>query len=168
MASVFNFIHAPKLRRRPQRECGHQMEGTQLFPNAQIHNDCRLAVPPPGSKNKATFSFHKHLLLLLRLTHFLPSEAIRSNDLLVLSTADMYFGITDTYAPCRPLSSSPSVTRLGAVNSELYSFRSKLTGLQPEADTDNDEGLGMFDDASCIFVVCSRPSPPASSIPNPI
>ncbi|KAK0754092.1 hypothetical protein B0T18DRAFT_29479 [Schizothecium vesticola] len=151
MASALDLIHLPKLRRRPQRECV-QMEGVQLSPNAQIYSHRRLAPSPPESKNKATFSFPKHLLLLLRLTNFLPSEAIRSNDLLVLSTADMDFGIRDTYAPCRPLSSSPSLTRLGAVNSELYSFRSKLSGLQPEADTDNDEGLNMFDDASCIFV----------------
>jgi hypothetical protein len=146
------------------------MEGVQLSPNAQIHSHRRLAASFPESKNKATFSFPKHLLLLLRLTNFLPSEAIRSNDLLVLSTADMDFGIRDTYAPCRPLSSSPSLTRLGAVNSELYSFRSKLSGLQPEADADNDEGLSMFDDASCIFVVRYCPSSPASSspsIPNP-
>ncbi|KAK1828230.1 hypothetical protein QBC39DRAFT_374906 [Podospora conica] len=67
----------------------------------------------------------------------------------------MAFGVYNGYAPCRLLSSSSSSTSftpLGAVNSELYSFRSKLAGLQPEADTDNDEVFGMFDDASCIFV----------------
>lgn len=146
------------------------MEGVQFPPDTQVHSCHRLAASPPESKNKAAFSFPKHLLLLLQLTHFLPSEAIRSNDLLILSTTDMEFGIRDTYAPCRPLSSSPSLTHLGAVNSELCSFRSKLSGLQPEADTDNDEGLSMFDDASCIFVVRYRPSSPASfftSIPNP-
>lgn len=79
----------------------------------------------------------------------------------------MDFGTTDTYAPCRPLSSSTSLTRLGAVSSELCFFRSKLSGLQSEADTDNDEGINMFDDASCILVVRSRPSPPPSSNPNP-
>ena len=95
--------------------------------------------------------------IFCRLPPVFHSKSIRDQELLALTTADMEMGMYPPPSSRRQLRSTPSMTNLGSMNSELYSFRTRLTGLQSEADTDktDDEGGGSFDDSSCVAVVRS-------------